>query len=153
MMNQQITAPKLPAAPLLPGLQTSGQTNAPPTAPTATAFATWLQSHPAQVYLLATTDYASNHLLALETFPATKMPTVLAAAMAPAGTGNWAAIGPNAFKRVDFTPVVPVTAKQMATILALRDVVSARSGLSQEQQAVVREFDDLFSALLAKLPP
>ncbi len=153
MMNQQITAPKLAPAPLPPGLQTGCQTNAQPTTPTATAFAAWLEAQPAQTYLLATVDYASNHLLALETFLATKMPAVLAAAVAPADALNWQASGPNAFKRVNFTPVVPVTAKQLATILALRDVVSASSGLSQEQQAIVREFDDLFSALLAKLPP
>ncbi len=134
-------------------LPADSSATAPPTVPTATAFATWLQSHPAQIYLLATVDYASNHLLALETFPATKMPAVLAAAMASTDAVNWQAIGPNAFKRVNFTPVVPVNAKQLATILALRDVVSTRSGLDEEQQAIVREFDDLFSALVAKLPP
>ena len=126
---------------------------APPTAPTATAFATWLQNHPAQVYLLATVDYASDNLMALETFSAAKMPTVLASAMAPADSANWKAIGPNAFKRVDFIPVAPVTAAQLAPILALRDLVSARSGLNPEQQAIAREFDDLFAALVAKLSP
>ena len=125
--------------------------NAP--AADATLFAPWLEAHPAQIYLMATTDYASGSLMALETFPAASMPGVLSTAINAAGSATWQAIGPNCLQRVGFEPVVPANVLQLDTILALRDLLGARAALNQEQQAVERKIDELFAMLLVKLPP